>query len=113
MIMRALAAVVASLSFALAQNRVNGQTGANNGTTPIAQDGNITIHYVTVGKAQNNFVVRDTRLTSTATTLTLRHSQIVSMRDPATLSPSSSTLPGTQSSKPPMVILAFRMRTSA
>ena len=62
MVVRLLAAVAAYAGFALAQGSVNGQVGAENATTPTAQEGNITIHYVTVGHALNNFYVSDIQL---------------------------------------------------
>ena len=61
MILRYAVAIAALLGITLAAssdlNPVHGQTGAENSTTPTAQDGNKTIHYVTVGKATNNFYV--------------------------------------------------------
>lgn len=57
MIWRLLVATAALLAIASA-GEVLGNVGAVNETTPTAQWGNITVHYVTVGKANNNFEVR-------------------------------------------------------
>lgn len=86
MIMRVLAAVVASsVGFALAQGPVNGVVGANNATTPTEKDGNITIHYVTVGEATYNFKVRGVHNTSHKGATDTSCSQTVSMLARATL----------------------------
>jgi hypothetical protein len=63
MILRRLLAAAALVGAVLAadddgETRVHGQVGAENATTPMVQDGNRTIHFVTVGKATNNFYVR-------------------------------------------------------
>ncbi|EMC95512.1 hypothetical protein BAUCODRAFT_157927 [Baudoinia panamericana UAMH 10762] len=50
MIQRVLVAWVAALGAVYAQ-----ETGANNASTPTATQGEITVHYVTVGKLQNQF----------------------------------------------------------
>ena len=57
MLLRALivAAVAVGLTFA---DNVPGPTGANNASTPTTYYEGVTIHYVTVGKATNEFVVR-------------------------------------------------------
>ncbi len=59
MILRYLTAALAFLGLAWTQDTapVSGQVGAENSTTPTAKEGDHTIHYVTVGKATNNFYV--------------------------------------------------------
>ena len=56
MLLRALivAAVAVGLTFA---DDVPGPTGANNVSTPTTYYEGVTVHYVTVGKATNEFVV--------------------------------------------------------
>ena len=59
MLSKAVAAIACAVSLASAQHtKVTGQVGAVNSTTPTAREGDHTIHYVTVGKAENNFRVR-------------------------------------------------------
>ena len=84
MIARLLAGLVVAAGFASAQHKVTGQTGAENSTTPTAKDGDHTIHYVTVGKATNNFYVRTAQHTSQLILLTFHCSLIASMLKSAT-----------------------------
>lgn len=48
--LRLWAALAFAIGYAFAADAVLGPTGANNATTPTAQEGDTTIHYVTVGK---------------------------------------------------------------
>ena len=57
MILRFLALAAAAALCASADDGIDGPTGANNASQPTEQDGDITIHFVSVGKATNEFVV--------------------------------------------------------
>lgn len=104
-----VATAVAAICFSLAE-AVNGPTGANNDTTPTATDGDITIHYVTVGKVENAFQVDTSRRDLMHTMLRMHRSLIASMPELGTLSASNSTQPTTLSSDLSSAIPAFPVR---
>ena len=52
-----LAAALAYLPVVFAQHGVDGNTGANNQSTPHVVEGDHVVHFVTVGEATNNFKV--------------------------------------------------------
>ena len=107
MIPRSLAAVAASAALALAQDNVYGNTAAQNSTHPTTKEGDITIHYVYVGKATNNFYVRNFKQLSCFTSTDIPRSQIVSEPNRVTSSPSNSFHRTTQSLEQRTDILAF------
>lgn len=58
-----LVAALAYSHFAIASDeddeyKVKGNYAANNATTPMVKEGDHYVHFVTVGKATNNFKVR-------------------------------------------------------
>ena len=106
--------VLQLLGAALAYSRiisaqhVDGNVGANNQSTPQVVEGDHVVHFVTVGKATNNFEVRTCYHLSQNNAERLR-SQTVFVRVRATLLCSNSIRPTTPSSEQHTAIHAYHM----
>ena len=99
----AFAASIAATSVN-SQNNVQGATTANNASTPTTSEGDVTVHYVTVGEIHNEFrVSMFGYIQISLQTLTKFRSLTVSPQMSGTSSPSNSGLQTTQSSEVPTV----------
>ena len=74
-----LGALVALTGLRYAEAQKLGATGPNNNTTPTITDGDITIHYVTVGEIENTFQVHWLRGMDQVASLTYLSSRIALM----------------------------------